>query len=95
MAYAVSDLLKVSQIEYGDLIKYPKLQETCTASMDNELGCLSQGVGDWIPIGLETVQFISKDKVPKENLQLVQELCARYTLKKWRSVARDWQWGVN
>ena len=61
MAYAVSDLLTVSQMEYGDLIKYPKLQETCTASMANELGCLSQGVEEQIPTGLDTVHLISKD----------------------------------
>ena len=67
MANAVTDSLTGSQMEYGDLIKEPKLWETWTTSMANELDRLYQGVREQIPTGSDTVNFISKDEVPKGN----------------------------
>ena len=65
MDNAITDPLTASQMEYRDLIKDPKLWETWNTSMANELGRLSQGLGEKMPTVLDTVHFISKYEVPK------------------------------
>ena len=76
MSNVVIDPLTGSQMEYGDLIKDTKLQETWTTSMANELVRLSQGLGEQIPTGSDTVHFISKDGVSEGNFAMyVRILC--------------------
>ena len=62
---AVTDPITGYQMEYEYLIKDPKLRETCTASMSNELGLPARGVRGEIPTGSDTMKLISKDEVPK------------------------------
>ena len=89
MANAVIDPLTESQMEYGDLIKDTKLQEICTTSMGNELGHLSQGVGERMPIGLDTLHFISKDEYPKGKFSTYARIVCEIRPQKRKSIARD------
>ena len=82
MDNAVTDPLTGSQMEYEDIIKDPKLQETWTTSISNELGRLSEGLGDRIPSVLNTVSFISKDKYPKRKFTMYARIVCKICPQK-------------
>ena len=82
MANAFTETLTGSQMDYGDLIKDPKLWETCTTSIANELGRLAQGVGERMPTGSDTVTFISKDEVSKGKFSTYAIIVCKISPKK-------------
>ena len=56
-------------LEYGHLLKHPKLKETRGRGDANETGRLEQGLLPGVVEGTDTIEFIPKGDIPIERLK--------------------------
>ena len=63
---------------YRKLIKDESTRDTWTRSFANELGRLSNGVGDRIPTGTGTIHYIKYDNMPKDRFATYGKIVCEY-----------------